>query len=156
MKTLKKILAIVLTMSIFLSICTFSTFAASEILDTIDNGDSANFAQNYLEGKGSAKFNVNSRTIDYGLWIRNKLDVQVTYCYNAQCAVDYADETQDSEDYYGYWYFWGIGEDNASQPMYLPSGKTVVKIDTEYHISSADTELWYGYILKTYTPGINI
>lgn len=139
------------------SVCTVSAFAALISLDTIKDGGSECFADEWLDGLGFVEYDTDSRTIEYGLWMNNKLNIENTYHFNAQCAVDYADETQDYEDYYGYWYFGdGEGAQDVSQVMHLSSGKTVIKIDAEFHIHSAGNELWWGSIAQTYTAGIDI
>ena len=154
---MKKFFAVLLATAMLLSVCAVSASAASISLDTTKDGDSECFANDWLDGLGFVTLNTDLRTIDYGLWMKNKLDIESTYHFNAQCAVDYADETQDYEDYYGYWYFSdNVKEQDVSQKMHLSSEKTIIKIDAEFHISSAGNELWCGYISQTYTAGIDI
>ena len=153
---MKKILAVLLATAMLFAAFAMPAFAATITLNTNNDGNSENFNVDWLDGLGIAILDTDAGMINYGLWMKNKLNLEVTYHFNAQCAVDYADETQDYEDYYGYFYFGGAGDDTVLQPMQLSSGKTIIKIDAEFHIHSAGEELWWGILGHTYTAGIDI
>ena len=154
---MKKSFAVLLAMVFMFFVFSMSLFATPIIdLNTNEHGNFDYEVTGWFYALGMIKLKSGSRVLQYGVQLTSLQNFDISYHINSQCAVTYADETQDYEDFYAYCSPEFYKDISVIQPMHLSSAKTVVYVDGEFHVSSAGDEKWVGSIGQTYTPGIDI
>lgn len=161
---MKKFFAVLLATVMLTSVFAVPAFAAID-LNTDNEGNSDYFV--YLNGLvcwGSINFVPSTRVLNYSTNVQHldivdkeeELNFEIVYNLYAQCAINYADDSQDFDSTSGTCVVNLEWPGKVYNDITLSSGKTIVSFDGEFHVWSYHTMIWEGFIMHTYTPGINI
>ena len=154
---MKKLLTVILATVMLFSVIVTSVYA-DEQLNTNANGDSTYYFgyEEKWNCLGTITFTVGTRVLEQKVEATYTGREEIVCHFYSQCAVNYADETQDFDYTFGTRDVTNKNSQSISKSMTLPSGKTIVSFDGECQVYSNQTTIWEGLVGHTYTPGIDI
>ena len=149
MKSMKKLLAVLLATAMLCAVCAASAFA---IPMTTPDGGAYTFsfyhaAEGRIEPEGTLTFSSSSRSLTYGVSCKN-VNYYNNYEYNliAQCAINYDDGSQDYDYVSVNVFIDPTYTDSIDDSMRVDSNKTAISFDAEFFVGYNENLLWEGSI----------
>ena len=152
---MKKLLTVILATVMLFSVIITSVYA-DEQLDTTGNDSYYFDYEDTWNCLGTITFTVGTRILKQEVVAAYSGDLEIVCHFYSQCAVNYADGTQDFDYTFGTRNVTNEQNRSIFKRMTLPAGKTIVSFDGECQVYSNQTTIWEGFIGHTYTPGIDI